>query len=137
MIRNDEQYGAAINERNSIIARLNKTDEPANTKELVRRRERLRRLISDYESLVADGIDKLEPLRVDEQARLLIQWRIAAGWTVNDLAHAAGMKTEQLLRHEETFFKEAPLGLVSKLAGLVQSSWLPQSQRSILKNTCE
>jgi HTH-type transcriptional regulator / antitoxin HigA len=75
----------------------------------------LRREVAEYEQLTSGNVDSLPVTGMHGIADLLIQARIAKGWSQSDLARALHMAPQQVQRYEATEYRSASL---ARLVGI-------------------
>lgn len=76
----------------------------------------LEKELREYEELKAGGRDVLELDSLEEIPKALIQGRIAAGMTQEDLAVRLGVKPQQVQRYEATDYQSASFARVREVA---------------------
>ncbi len=72
--------------------------------------------LREYESLKAGGPTTLELDSLDALPKVLIQARIAAGLTQEDLAARLGLKTQQIQRYEANDYQTASFARLLEIA---------------------
>ena len=72
--------------------------------------------IREYESLKSGRQKRLELDSLEALSKLLIQARIAAGLTQEDLADRLGLKPQQIQRYEATNYQSASLARLLEIA---------------------
>ena len=72
--------------------------------------------LHEYESLKAGGPKTLELDSLDALPKVLIQARIAAGLTQEDLAARLGLKPQQIQRYEASDYQTASLARLLEIA---------------------
>ncbi len=76
----------------------------------------LERELREYEALKAGKRKVLEMESIEELPRALIQARIAAGLTQDDLATRLGVKPQQIQRYEATDYETASFARIREVA---------------------
>jgi transcriptional regulator with XRE-family HTH domain/cytidylate kinase len=142
MIRNERQYKIT----NAEVAKLREALQAAESAtiaptidplfikaEIDGLRSQLEEMVEDLESYerLRDGIDEIPAVRsVQDIPRALIQTRIRAGLTQEDLAQRVGLKPQQIQRYEASDYASANLSRVSEIAEALDIS-LEESDTSI------
>ena len=75
--------------------------------------------LREYETLKADGAKMLELDSLDGLPKVLIQARIAAGLTQEDLAARLGVKPQQIQRYEASDYQTASFARLREIARLL------------------
>jgi HTH-type transcriptional regulator/antitoxin HigA len=78
--------------------------------------EDLRTEIAEYEHLRSGDVSTLEVSGLDQLASLLVQARIARGWTQHQLAETLGVAEQQVQRYEATAYRSASLARLNDVA---------------------
>ncbi|MEE9280908.1 MAG: helix-turn-helix domain-containing protein [Myxococcota bacterium] len=78
--------------------------------------EELREQLAEYEALRAGQRERVEIESLDELPRALIQARIAAGMSQEDLAQGLGLSKQQIQRYEATDYASASLKRLRDIA---------------------
>lgn len=127
MIKNERQYKITKNQAERFQAALedstrtqNKTDiHPillkAQQESLSSQLDDLLEEIEEYEALQSGHYSVVELTSLENFALALIQARIAAGLTQNDLAAKLGMREQQIQRYEATEYASASLAVIQKV----------------------
>jgi ribosome-binding protein aMBF1 (putative translation factor) len=76
--------------------------------------------LREYESLKSGGQKILELDSLDALPKVLIQARIAAGLTQEDLATRLGLKPQQIQRYEANDYQTASLGRLLEIARVLK-----------------
>jgi transcriptional regulator with XRE-family HTH domain/cytidylate kinase len=142
MIRNERQYKITKAEvaklREALQAAESTTVAPTIDPVFVKAeidglRSQLEEMVEDLESYerLRDGDEEIPAVRsVQDIPRALIQTRIRAGLTQEDLAQRVGLKPQQIQRYEATDYASANLSRVSEIAEALDIS-LEESDTSI------
>jgi ribosome-binding protein aMBF1 (putative translation factor) len=75
--------------------------------------------LQEYEALKTGGPKVLELDSLDGLPKVLIQARIAAGWTQEDLAARLGVKPQQIQRYEASDYQTASFARLREIARLL------------------
>ena len=81
--------------------------------------EDLRNQIDEYDRLRSGAVSTFEAASLEELATMLIQARIARGWSQRDLADALGVAEQQIQRYESTGYRAASLARISDVANAI------------------
>ena len=76
----------------------------------------LRRELAEYEALRSGARRKIKLSKLEDLPKSLIQARIAAGLSQEELADKLGLKPQQIQRYEATEYQSASLGRVIEVA---------------------
>jgi ribosome-binding protein aMBF1 (putative translation factor) len=101
---------ATIDER--VHPLLHKAQEEALRSQLAD----LRAELEEYEALRSGRGPVIELDALEDLPRALIQARIASGWSQKELAHALGLKEQQVQRYEATEYASVSLARVLRVA---------------------
>jgi len=78
--------------------------------------------LNDYETLQNTEFEKIDLLRlVSRLPTLLIEARIASGWTQTQLAARIGIKSQQLHRYEKTAYSSIGLSKALEIADILHA----------------
>jgi HTH-type transcriptional regulator / antitoxin HigA len=83
---------------------------------------KLKREIADYEMAQEGSVDFAVLAELDSLGRLLVQGRIAANLTQDDLAHELGRKPQQIQRYERSEYSSASLATLARVAHVIRSA---------------
>ena len=75
--------------------------------------------LREYETLKTSGVKTLELDSLEALPKVLIQARIAAGLTQEDLAARLGLKPQQIQRYEASDYQTASFGRLREIAHLL------------------
>ncbi|MEP7367528.1 MAG: helix-turn-helix transcriptional regulator [Acidobacteriota bacterium] len=120
MIKNDRQYRITKGQAERFAAaiasaaakpnpRLHPTLRKAELAALKSQFDDLKSEIREYESLCSGKRRDIALASIEDLAKSLIQARIAAGLTQEDLAVKLGLKPQQIQRYEATSYRSASL----------------------------
>jgi HTH-type transcriptional regulator/antitoxin HigA len=76
----------------------------------------LRAEIAEYDHLRSGQVSTLKADNLGDLAGLLVQARIARGWTQRQLADALGVAEQQIQRYEATGYRSASLARICDVA---------------------
>jgi len=132
MIKNERQYRITNAEAQKFEAEVLRRESMPGTSdlhpllakaELDGLRSQLQDLqqeLADYEALRSGEQDILQVTSIHEIPQRLIQARIRAGMTQEELAEKIGMKSQQLQRYEATDYSSANLSRIAEIADVLQ-----------------
>jgi len=124
MITNEVQYRLTKRHLRSFeetLADLRADSEPDEMKQLqiaaaASQADDLRVELRDYEKLASGDVSVLEASTLAGIATLLIQARVARGWTQARLAQALGVAEQQIQRYESSEYRSASLARICDVA---------------------
>jgi cytidylate kinase/transcriptional regulator with XRE-family HTH domain/Zn-dependent peptidase ImmA (M78 family) len=131
MIKNERQYRITKAESANIEAAIRELEEKpadpnldprfakAEIDALRSQLEDLREDVEHYERLQAGNAKSPRVASVQDIPRVLIEGRIRAGLTHEDLAERAGLKAQQIQRYEATDYASASLSRVAEIANIL------------------
>lgn len=76
----------------------------------------LRAELDEYERLASGSVATFEASTLAELAMVLIQARVARGWSQRQLAEALGVAEQQVQRYESTAYRSASLARICDIA---------------------
>jgi len=88
----------------------------------------LRAELLEYERLRAGEVSVFEGESLDELASLLVQARIARGWTQRRLAEALGLAEQQVQRYEATAYRSASLARLCDIADALDVTFTERAE---------
>lgn len=140
VIANEVQYRstkAHLGRFEEALANLRATAGPKPTKlrlleidALASQADDLRAEIEEYELLSSGKVSTLEATTLAGLATLLIQARIARGWTQARLAHELGIAEQQIQRYESSDYRSASLARICDVAAAL---WVDISETARLR----
>lgn len=124
MIANEVQYRltkAHLRRFEESLAELSADPEPDEMRQLqiaavASQADDFRAEINEYERLSSGEVSVLQAPTLGGLATLLIQARIARGWTQASLAEALGVAEQQIQRYESTEYRSASLARICDIA---------------------
>lgn len=93
--------------------------------------EDLRVEIREYERLRAGEVSVFEGTSLDQVATMLVQARIARGWSQRRLAEALGVAEQQVQRYESSAYRSASL---ARLCDIADALGVTIAGRAVLKD---
>lgn len=81
---------------------------------------KLRQEIAEFEGARAGDIDLAPIMKVEAVGKLLVQGRIAAHLTQDELAREIGRKPQQIQRYETEAYRSASLATLTRVADVLQ-----------------
>ena len=131
MIKNERQHRITRAHAEKFRATLNElavTSRPKNVHPKLREAQKagmksqlkdLEAELQEYETLKTGGPKILELDSLEGLPKVLIQARIAAGWTPEDLAARLGVKPQQIQRYEASDYQTASFARLREIARLL------------------